>query len=427
MRGVRHKCLDCPDFDYCSLCFRKAAKIHFGHRFVPIYEPIAAANQRDEVHYGIYCDGPLCKESSSNYITGARFKCAICHDLDFCANCEAHPDNTHNRTHPLLKFKTAVRHVSVCTLGEDDNGQLMRKMGDNESENTATLCNPTPQVPVSHAATQVQKSVEADPPAPASPQLTSSMLKEEKEPAPGDLATWGMLQARIVKETVPDETKIRPGTVFTQTFTLRNPGPTTWPEGCVVRFSGGDSMFNIDENHPTSTSNLHLAMESALTTEPVDPHGFAEFTLTLKAPTRLGRAISYWRLKTPDGVPFGDRMWCDLIVTSENLPDDVLNSEDADQEEEAGSEKERDVDSETADEDPLAGSDMVFPKLEKESPESSIIEDTPAKDSDEHDLAEDLESLTMDDDSDAFLTDEEYDILDASDQEFPVSPEKQQK
>jgi next-to-BRCA1 protein 1 len=73
------------------------------------------------------------------------------------------------------------------------------------------------------------------------------------------------------------------------------------------------------------------------------------------------------------------------------------------------------------------GSGMIFPKLEKESPESSLHEDTVSTDrvaiesnASEADVLEDVESLTLDEVStDAgFLTDEEYDVLDASDQEF---------
>jgi next-to-BRCA1 protein 1 len=70
---------------------------------------------------------------------------------------------------------------------------------------------------------------------------------------------------------------------------------------------------------------------------------------------------------------------------------------------------------------------MVFPKLEKESPEASAHEamapthNAPSlSTASEGDALDDLESLTLEDAStDAgFLTDEEYDVLDASDQEF---------
>src|SRR4051812_17575300 len=37
---VRHKCTDCPDFDYCSKCFTEAELLHPGHSFTK-FEPIS--------------------------------------------------------------------------------------------------------------------------------------------------------------------------------------------------------------------------------------------------------------------------------------------------------------------------------------------------------------------------------------------------
>jgi len=36
------------------------------------------------------------------------------------------------------------------------------------------------------------------------------------------------------------------------------------------------------------------------------------------APGKPGRYVSYWRLSTPDGTRFGQRVWVDVIVASEN-------------------------------------------------------------------------------------------------------------
>jgi len=76
---------------------------------------------------------------------------------------------------------------------------------------------------------------------------------------------------------------------------------------------------------------------------------------------------------------------------------------------------------------------MIFPKLEKESPASSIHEEVmaaepePARE-DEEDFEEFGENILEDDETDdGFLTDEEYDILDASDEEFLVEQEKATK
>lgn len=37
--GLRHKCMGCSEFDYCSECVQKAARNHPGHRFETLFEP----------------------------------------------------------------------------------------------------------------------------------------------------------------------------------------------------------------------------------------------------------------------------------------------------------------------------------------------------------------------------------------------------
>ena len=361
------------------------------------------------------CDGPLCRNfTRGTYISGERYKCTICHDTDFCASCEAHPSNTHNRTHPLIKFKSPVRQVSVSTFGEDENGTPLNPMGDRRTTKSASTETVAPVS--SNAATQVHHR---------EPESVPEVC-EKPEPSTG-------LQAFFVKDTVADGTSVAPNTVMTQTWTLYNPGPAVWPAGCSVRFIGGDSMFSVDTNHPISVENLIAAMESQELTKPVGPMETADFTITLKAPARVGRSISYWRLKTTDGEAFGHKLWCDINVAPEletakeatELPvsEPVETSQNSEKSEES---VETPATGEAEEKSP-AGSEMVFPKLEKESPVASVHE-APAKMAaeEDHDLVEDVESLTLEEGEteDGFLTDEEYDILDASDQEFAVEAQK---
>ena len=71
--------------------------------------------------------------------------------------------------------------------------------------------------------------------------------------------------------------------------------------------------------------------------------------------------------------------------------------------------------------DDLEHSHMIFPKLEKESPVASVHEDANKTESDatQEDEYEDCEDAEWAEDGsdEGFLTDEEYDILDASDEE----------
>lgn len=484
--GVRHKCLDCPDWDYCSACVVNAGFIHPNHRFVPVYEQIADARARTAsrpCHYGICCDGPLCDGKRKAYIVGERYKCTVCHDTDFCANCEASPANTHNRTHPLIKFKTPVRRVEVTTKGEDENGQRMPVMGDRLSRKpvssrateTSTATNsPTTSLHtvVDMKPTESEKEVEKDTISTRATALETSislarieqqrlvqlarrnvqsaqarmaqqaqqarqqgmmqqhkarMLLDAQRAASAIMATKQSLDtenlvAVFERDTIPDGTVMPPNQVFEQTWVLRNGGDISWPAGCSVKFVGGDYMGHIDSSHPAGIHELVSASESTVCYDALAPGKEFSFTVLLRTPAREGKVISWWRLTTKDGLKFGHRLWCDVTVQA---PKAVEEPKEQDKEETPALVKqEATVDEPKADKT-SESSQMIFPKLEKESPEASIHEDVKSDAGEVLDdsPADDFEDCGEDDawaeDSDTgFLTDEEYDILDASDEEY---------
>ena len=416
--------MNCPDWDYCSKCASTAKETHPGHRLVALNEPIMQQYQPRQAHPGICCDGPLCAGKTS-YIKGDRYKCAVCHDTDFCAKCEALPRLKHNRTHPLLKFKTPVRNVSVSTYGEKGNGEPLRTMGDQSPTTSSKSTETTPPAPSTNAATQVQTIAEVKP---------TEALKEKpkivhEKPRVSVAAT--PLHAAFVRDSITDGSVIAPSTQFTQVWTLRNQGPRTWPAGCSVCFVGGDSMLNMDPNHPSSMGQLNKAVSTNTIDRPIEKGEEVSFSVTMRTSEREGKAISYWRLKTVDGTPFGHRLWCDVNVRntvdvkkeeSEAKPKEIKPEEVKPE----GAIGEAEVKQE--DEQPKA-SQMIFPTLEKESPVSSTHEAEPSSAAPataatlspaEHDLLEDVESLELDDDNessdDGFLTDEEYELIASSDE-----------
>ncbi|KAF2712886.1 hypothetical protein K504DRAFT_370190 [Pleomassaria siparia CBS 279.74] len=537
--GVRHKCLNCPDWDFCSECIQNAKFIHPRHRFVPIYEPLAEPVSSAVRHYGIYCDGPLCKDKeNSSYIEGIRYKCAVCHDTDFCANCEAIPSNRHNRTHPMIKFKTPVRSISVTTTGEDRNGIPIPKLGDQPARKS-TATETVPAVPSENAATGVQTIVDMKPTEKPQPKTTVEKIEirnllaepiEEKIPVKDLLSsvegakpstlestlvtafkpfvarteTSDNLDAHFIRDTIPDGSKISSDHQFVQVWTLRNPGPIAWPAGCSVRHVGGDNMLNIDNSQPLSQSELADASESNVVGRSVEPGEEISFRIVMKAPKREGTAISYWRLKKADGTPFGHRLWCDINVVSPptttspttpvksqaqharssqieqatlgvsdhtaRIQEEALerlrnlkleNSriqkvrkavvervlENLRNEQEKAMVMQQDA-VETAqspaEKKPVErvepqSSGMIFPKLDKESPASSTHEAVglptesqevkseipvaaPVSENSDEEFFEDAESVelrSLSSDDEGFMTDEEYDILDASDEEMP--------
>jgi next-to-BRCA1 protein 1 len=555
--GVRHKCLNCPDWDYCSDCVKNAKFIHPRHRFVPIYEPLAEPLNGANRHYGIYCDGPLCKEKENlSYIEGVRYKCAVCHDTDFCQNCEAHPSNKHNHTHPLIKFQTPVRSVSVTTVNDDKQGRSIARLGDRLTDRRSTATETTPVAPSINAATQVQTIVDMKPT--EEPQVKKEKIairdllvdtvepvqekvvvaaeepksvKTEAIPIPkkSDTAAEG-LDAHFIRDTIIDGSRICAGQQFVQVWTIRNPGPNAWPQGCSVRHVGGDNMLNIDNTRPLSHTDLADASESNIMPRAIEAGEEVQFRVVMKAPQREGNAISYWRLKTPEGMPFGHRLWCDVAVVAAPVPvaaqlpspipvqrapapapssatthevaprsnplyerllqaraermkyvrntqqqkhaETLQNMEHIQRVRKAAVEKlletrrreqeaalatinhetipspkievapeapaaELPVEEKPAEhttEEPIA-SGMIFPQLDKESPESSTYESSTTAQpmspmsekstvahtvtvASDDEFFEDAESVALHSD-DGFMTDEEYDILDASDEEMP--------
>ncbi|KAI9881560.1 MAG: hypothetical protein M1830_000124 [Pleopsidium flavum] len=421
--GVRHKCMNCPDWDFCSTCIKNARHIHPGHRFVPIYEIIAPPPSRTQKHHGIFCDGPLCKGNvNQTYIVGDRYKCAVCHDTDFCANCEAIPTNRHNRTHPLIKFKTPVRNVSVTTLGEKNGDGGLMTMGDVPAPTSSKATETNPAAPSTNAGTQVQTFAEVKP---SEPTLEKDALKE----VAANNAPTPELHAHFIRDAVADGSKLPPNQSFEQVWTLRNPGPYVWPAGCSVRFIGGDNMLNVDLNHPASVSDIAEATESNVVGRTVAVDEEIDFRIVMKTPQREGKSISYWRLKAADGTPFGHKLWCDIDVCTPEAPTVAKSEhiEDVPQEKQIKTT----VEGHQPEEPKLEESTMIFPKLDKESPVSSTHEiSQPAASepmtTEEQDLLEEVESLELEDGEtdDGFLTDEEYDILDASDEEFVMEAQK---
>ena len=99
-------------------------------------------------------------------------------------------------------------------------------------------------------------------------------------------------RASFVKDvTIPDNTAVKPGEVFTKTWRLKNTGSCTWTSGYVLLFDSGDKM-----NAPAT---------SAITNASVDPGSTIDISLDLTAPAAAGTYQGNFKLRSPDNIVFG--------------------------------------------------------------------------------------------------------------------------
>ncbi len=116
-------------------------------------------------------------------------------------------------------------------------------------------------------------------PAPATARPTAS-------PIPCDIAEAG----NPIDVTIPDDTKIVAGAVFTKTWRLVNAGTCTWNSSYAVVYDSGAKLGIKDSvNLPGS----------------VPPGGTVDISVPMIAPTTPGFYQSNWKLRNTSGVLFG--------------------------------------------------------------------------------------------------------------------------
>jgi next-to-BRCA1 protein 1 len=98
--------------------------------------------------------------------------------------------------------------------------------------------------------------------------------------------------------TCPDGVVLKPCEPFDKVWKIRNAGPTKWPSGTKLLCVGGDKM---------------QAPESVLIPS-VLPGSSIDVSLRMVTPAKPGRYTGYWRLCTPNGTRFGQRLWVDINI-----------------------------------------------------------------------------------------------------------------
>nr|XP_010929908.2 LOW QUALITY PROTEIN: protein NBR1 homolog [Elaeis guineensis] len=127
------------------------------------------------------------------------------------------------------------------------------------------------------------------------------------------------LESHFVQDvTVLDGTPMPPSTPFTKIWRMCNNGTTRWPYGTNLVWVGGDQFAN----------RCSVQLEIPVNGFPLDTE--IDIAVDFRAPSRPGRYVSYWRLASPSGQMFGQRVWVliqvdmsRLISSSSNFPTDL--------------------------------------------------------------------------------------------------------
>ncbi|THH31949.1 hypothetical protein EUX98_g2227 [Antrodiella citrinella] len=168
--GVRHKCLDCDDYDLCTYCLSdpEQRSMHsLMHSFFPITvpedktgyyrvrdmrntlpsihpEPSQEAAEFPRVHDNVRCD------ACSSTIIGMRHKCLDCPDYDLCQNCvNVGAKEAHNPFHPFFEIEDPGDFVHTVFSG---NGERVPSAARPETRPTPVVDEAPPAVPTADAA-----------------------------------------------------------------------------------------------------------------------------------------------------------------------------------------------------------------------------------------------------------------------------------
>ncbi len=98
--------------------------------------------------------------------------------------------------------------------------------------------------------------------------------------------------------TVPDGTTFVPGDQIEKTWAVRNDGDCTWNDKFSLRYIDGSALGA--ENHQELP--------------PLEPGETGEITVTFYAPQSAGSYWTGWQAYDPQGEPFGDDIYMEIIV-----------------------------------------------------------------------------------------------------------------
>lgn len=166
----------------------------------------------------------------------------------------------------------------------------------------------TPAAP-GDSATQLAQTAEAILTATAAPKITPTSTMPPvapitptptvPAPPPVTAAPPCTNDSKFLEDiTVPDGTHFAPGTSFDKTWRIQNTGTCTWDTTYQFRLINDVALTGQNMNLPQT----------------VAPNATVDITVKFVSPMTAGKYRSQWRIFAPDGSPFGQRPYVDIVV-----------------------------------------------------------------------------------------------------------------
>ncbi|MED6218181.1 hypothetical protein PIB30_024506 [Stylosanthes scabra] len=235
-------------------------------------------------HKGVRCDG-----CGAHPITGPRFKSKVKENYDLCSICFIKMGNEMD----YIKIERPVYHSPPCSpfssgAYDDPSGYMV----------------PFPPMP---------RPLTMQPPLMGSTTLPhafkpEAMFREATKHVKPKLDSRFVLDVNVI-----DGTMMAPSTTFTKIWRMRNNGSVAWPKGSQLVWIGGD---HLSESH-----SVYLEVPE----EGVPADKELDIAVDFRAPQLPGRYVSYWRMASPSGHKFGQRVWV-LIQVDASLKDSFYDS-----------------------------------------------------------------------------------------------------
>ncbi|XP_038708947.1 protein JOKA2 isoform X2 [Tripterygium wilfordii] len=226
-------------------------------RVHPRVSPFKRSNNRYDAAVGMFHKGVRCDGCGVHPITGPRFKSNLKEDYDLCSICFSEMGNVSD--YIRIDRPQSYRHPQAVQGLHDFHHRVSP-----------------------HKVRQFLRSVSVKS---ARPKLDSCFVSDVN---------------------VLDGTVMAPSTSFTKIWRMRNCGDSVWPQGSQLVWIGGD--------------RLSMAISVNIPADGVPIDGELDIAVDFISPPLPGRYISYWRMATPSGVKFGQRVWV-LIQVDAALKD----------------------------------------------------------------------------------------------------------